>query len=115
MAAPEIKETPQIPEGVEQRAEQVDIPVDIERAGVAPTPTQVTVQVTDDAGNQLIQTSATPGVVIQIPAAQEKLEDWSHGDPDKSLTWYATFWVRLIKKALHFGWRIITRGGSSAN
>lgn len=105
MAASEI-ERPQPPEGVTERP--VEIPPEVERTGAKPTPSQVTAQVADDQGKQLIQSPATQVVTIQIPAAQAQLEDWSHGSPANSLTWFATFWLRLIKKALHFGWRVVT-------
>lgn len=93
--------------------EAPEVPPHIERMGVKPAPSQVTAGVTDDAGRQLIQTPATQVVTIQIPAPQAQLADWSHGSPANSLTWLATFWLRMIKKALHFGWRTITRGGAS--
>lgn len=98
-----------VPEGVRELPETPEVPPHIEREGVTPAQTQVTAQVTDDSGQGLIQTPATQVVTIQIPAAQDQLEDWSHGSPASSLTWFATFWLRMIRKAIHFGWRIITR------
>lgn len=107
------KEKPAVPKEVEVRPEEAEVPPHVERLGVKPAPSQVTAQVTDDAGRQLIQTPATQAVTIQIPAPQAQLADWSHGSPSSSLTWLATFWLRMIKKALHFGWRVITKGGVS--
>jgi len=26
------------------------------------------------------------------------------------MTWLAAFWIRVIKKATHFGWQIVGRG-----
>ncbi len=108
MAEPKERERPAVPEGIEERPEAVEPLTRVEE--LERVPTQVTAQVTDDAGRQLIQTPATQVVTIQIPAAQAQLEDWSHGSPSNSLTWFATFWLRMIKKALRFGWRVITRG-----
>lgn len=99
---------------VEERPEQVEIPPEVERAtGAVATKTQVTAQVTDDTGAPLIQTPPTQVVTIQIPASPIQLADWSKGSPSQSLTWFATFWLRIIKKAFHFGWRVITKGGST--
>ncbi|MCH7640719.1 hypothetical protein IID22_00760 [Patescibacteria group bacterium] len=110
MAAPET-ERPRPPEDLTEHP--VELPPEVERTGAKVTRDQVTAQVTDDQGKQLIQSPATQVVTIQIPAAQAQLEDWSHGSPANSLTWFATFWLRLIKKALHFGWRVVT--GSNPN
>lgn len=108
--APEREKPAPIPEGVEERPESVEIPLHIEREGVTPSTTQVTAQVTDDLGQPLIQTPTKPTIAIQVPADQAQLEDWSHGEPANSLTWYALFWLRIIKKALRYGWRVIRRG-----
>jgi hypothetical protein len=59
----------------------------------------------------LIQTPQTQTVTITIPAAPEKLEDWSKGSPAEAKTWSGFFWLRIIKKAIQFGWRIIVGGG----
>jgi hypothetical protein len=96
-----IKEIPETPE----------IPTNLQEQGVVARPTQVTAQVADAAGKPLIQTPATQTVTITIPTSQQQLADWSKGSPTNSLTWFAFFWLRMIKKALHFGWRIITKGG----
>lgn len=106
MAVSPEREKPPVPEEVQERL--TEVPPEVERAGARPVPSQVTAQVTDDTGQQLIQTPATQAITIQIPAPQNQLADWSHGSPSSSLTWFATFWLRIIKKALHFGWRVIT-------
>ena len=114
MAVSPEREKPPVPEGVEERPEGVpEVPTELEKVGVKPTPSQVTAQVTDDKGRQLIQAPATQVVTIQIPAPQAQLADWSKGSPSASLTWFAAFWIRMVKKALHFGWRVVTKGGAS--
>lgn len=105
MAATPEREKPVPKEAVERPETPEPLPPEVQA-----TPSRFTAQVTDDSGRQLIQTPATQVVTIQIPAAQAQLEDWSHGSPSNSLTWFATFWLRMIKKALRFGWRVITRG-----
>lgn len=95
---------------VKERPMDMEVPPELERGGIVQrVPSQFKGQVTDDHGNPLIQTPQTQTVTIQIPASQQQLEDWSKGDPENALTWFAVFWIRLIKKALHFGWRMIKK------
>ncbi len=116
---PERKEpTPQIPEGAQRREDEMPEPTsEPKEVGVQSVPSQVTVPTVDNMGAQLIQTPATQSATITIPATQQQLDDWSKGSPSDSLTWFAFFWLRLIKKALHFGWRVLMRGSQldSAN
>jgi hypothetical protein len=111
--SPEIeKPQAQPPEGVVKEVPDTpEVPSDFEQHGVTARPTQVTAQVSDDAGTPLIQAPATQVVTITIPTTQQQLSDWSQGSPSDSLTWFAMFWLRMIKKAVHFGWKVITKGG----
>lgn len=102
--APE-REAPAQPE-VTKKPETAEVPVHIEQEGTSVAPPAVA-QPADDAAALDDQTQVSPKVSIQIPTSQEQLEEWSHGSPKNALTWFAAFWLRLIKKALHFGWRII--------
>ena len=99
---PDIQEVPDTPE----------VPRHIEQGGVTSVPVHFTAQVQDDSGNQMITSPAVKKITIEIPATQEVLQDWAQGPPENSLTWYAKFWLRIIKKALFFGWRILLKGGS---
>lgn len=101
-----VKEIPEIPELSEA----------VEKLGVTTPPTQVTAQATDDQGQAGVLTPATQVITIQIPATPTQLLDWSKGESSASLTWLGAFWLRLIKKALHFGWRIVmgNQGGVNA-
>lgn len=98
-----IKEIPETPE----------VPSHLEQSGLTSRPTQITAQVSDDSGAPLIQTPVSQVVTITIPADQQQLADWSKGSPSDSLTWFAMFWLRMIRKAVHFGWKIITKGGQT--
>lgn len=97
-----------VPEGVQERP--TEIPPEVERTGATVTSSQVKTQVVGDDDQPLTQSPATQAVSIQLPATQKQLDDWSHGEPSNALTWFALFWQRLIKKALHFGWRIFGKG-----
>ncbi len=110
---PEIEKPPVQPqEGVvKEIPETPEVPSHLQEQGVTVRPTQITAQVHDDKGVPLIQTPATQTITITIPTTQQQLADWSKGSPSDSLTWLAMFWLRMLKKALHYGWRIITKGG----
>lgn len=95
---------------VKERPTDMEIPPELERGGHAQqVPSQFTAQVSDDSGKPLIQTPQTQTVTIRVPATQKQLEDWAKGDIENAITWFAVFWIRLIKKGLHFGWRMIKK------
>lgn len=108
---PEREEVRTPPQEVKEVIETPEIPEHIEKAGVRPRDDQFKAQVTDDSGQQLIQTPSTRQVSITIPAPQSQLQDWAKGSPSDALTWFASFWLRMIKKAARFGWKVV-RGGS---
>lgn len=93
---------------VKERPTDMEVPPEIEE-GMSVTPSQFKAQVTDDQGKPMIQTPQDPAVTIQVPASQQQLDDWTKGNPDNAITWFAVFWIRLIKKALHFGWRMVKK------
>lgn len=109
VATPE-KQPMQAPEGVKEVIDTPEIPPHVEKGGVSVTPTQFTAQVTDDSGQPVI--TATPTRTVEPPASEEQLENLSKGAPTASVTWLATFWLRMIKKARHFGWKMMGKGGS---
>ncbi len=92
---------------VQEIPDTPEIPSHLEQGGVAVTQTQFTAQVTDDQGQPMIQAPSTSNIKIQIPADPQTLEGWSKGSITESITWYAVFWLRLIKKAVLKGWHII--------
>lgn len=98
------REKTQVPEGIEPQPEVPEITERIEEAGVTTTPTGFTAQVTDDKGQNVITPTAT---TFQVPADTATLTSWSKGGISSSLTWFGAFWLRMIKKAVHFGWRVV--------
>lgn len=94
---------------VEKRPEEFpEIPIEVENKSVVTSiPTQFKAKVTGDKGQPLIQTPTSKPVTIQIPADQTHLATLAKGSVGDSLTWLATFWIRIIKKAIHFGWQVI--------
>lgn len=101
MANPERKDFEVIPEEA--------TPLTIERKEViSAVPSQFTKQVSD-SGKPLIQTPATSQVTVKLPADSPTLTNLSKGSVENAITWFANFWLRMIKKALYFGWKIVNR------
>ena len=95
------------PAPVKERPEEVS-PLTIERKEVvSPVPVNFQKQVNDDVGQPLIQTPQNQVITIQIPSDPVQLESASKGDTGSAVTWLAAFWLRMIKKAVHFGWQIV--------
>lgn len=107
-ATPEIQRPePQIVE----RKEEFVVPETLQQAtGVQVVQKNFKAQVRDDHGQPLIQTPPAQVIEIAPPADSETLEDWSKGSIDSSQTWLGVFWGRIIKKAIHFGWKIVGGG-----
>lgn len=97
------------PKKVVERVDKEASPLTIERKEVVtPTPTQFTAQVTDDQGQPIIQTPQTQKVTITIPAtSEEELKTKAKGSKDDTVSWNASFLLRLFKKAIHFGKKVL--------
>ncbi len=101
---PEIHEVPSVPE----------IPPAVEQAtGVQTRPTHITAKVTDDAGQPMMKSPVTQTITVTLPASTQQLALWAKGSPNEALTWLAGFWLRLVKKAMHFGWNVVMGGGGN--
>jgi hypothetical protein len=72
-------------------------------------------QVKDDKGQPLIQTPPTQVITITPPADDTTLTTWSKGSTSSSLTWLAAFWIRIIKKAIYFGWKVVGKGQANVS
>jgi len=107
-ATPEIPrpEAPQITE----RPEEFIIPETLQQSGVKVVQKTFKAQVTDDHGKPVIQTPPAQVINVTPPADTTSLTTWSKGSVSSSLTWLGAFWLRIIKKALHFGWKIVAGG-----
>jgi hypothetical protein len=104
---PAFVETEKSLEGFEERPEEIS-PLTIERKEViTPVPTQFTQKVTSSTGQTMIQTPQGQAITITLPDEQTTLTDKAKGSSDDSVTWFARFWLRIIKKAVHFGWNVL--------
>ena len=64
--------------------------------------------VTDDSGKHLIQTPQTKKIQIKIPASnEEELKINAKEKTTSSISWNASFLLRVIQKAIHFGKQIL--------
>lgn len=108
MPDPERKEGER---ALQWRPEDVSIPSEVEKKEkVSSRQSQFKAQVYDDSGKPLIATPQTKTVTVQLPADQKTLATLSKGKVSESISWLATFWLRMVKKAAHFGWRVLKRG-----
>lgn len=104
-ATPEVlsREIPHI----QEHSEEFIVPETLQQStGVKVVQKNFTAQVKGDDGATLIQTPPTQVIAITPPAGTSILTSWSKGDVTSSLTWLGAFWLRIIKKALHFGWKV---------
>ncbi len=101
---------------VQERAEEFpEVPVTVENKGVVvPVPSQFTAQVTDEKGKPLISPTDGQSATITLPADAKTLSATSKGTPSEAITWFAAFWLRMFKKAVFFGWKVITGGRNAA-
>lgn len=97
------------PSNINERGEEFEVPKDLEDTGIKAVETAFKARVKDGRKN-LTQSPATTQVTIKIPKTKAVLQDQAKGDLKDASTGFAMFWLRMIKKAIHFGKRIIVGG-----
>ena len=103
---PEILK-PEQPQIQEVKEAEFIVPETLNQSGGKVVQKNFTAQVKNDQGQPLIQTPPAQVITIQPPADDTTLTTWSKGSITSSLTWLGAYWIRVIKKALYFGWRIL--------
>ena len=103
-----------IPEAVTHRPEEVEVPPAFAETGLSAIEREFKTHVRDSKGQNILISPATQQVTIKLPYDKATLTGWLKGSVSSSLTWFATFWLRIIKKALHFGWHMTGKGGGDA-
>lgn len=102
--------TPEIPRpettNIQERAEEFIVPETLQSTGVKVVQKNFTAQVKNDSGKTVIQTPPTQVISVKAPASQQTLTSWAKGSITNSVTWLGMFWLRIIKKALFFGWKV---------
>lgn len=96
------KSEPQITERADEFPETIQ-----QIQGAKPVAKTFKSQVVSDKGQPLIQTPPAQVITVQPPYSQTVLTNQAKGSKSASLTWFSAFWLRMIKKAIHFGWRVI--------
>lgn len=104
-ATPEIPR-PEVPQ-IQERKEEFVVPETLQSSGVKVVQKTFKAQVSDDSGKPLITTPPTQVISVTPPSDTTTLTTWSKGNTSSSLTWLGAFWLRVIKKAIHFGWQIV--------
>lgn len=115
--SPEVKNNLPVSE-IPQEFPEVPVEVENKSFQPQPVPTQFKAQVVDDKGAPLIQTPQNQVVTVQIPNDQVTLTSLAKGSTEDASTWSAAWFLRLIKKALHFGWNVVigrSHDGTTAN
>lgn len=112
-ATPEIPR-PETPLVVEHQEEFI-VPETLQQnTGVQVVQKNFKAQINDDHGMPLISTPPTQVITVTPPEVSAELENWAKGSVESSKTWLGAFWLRIIKKAIYFGWKIIGKEGGHA-
>jgi hypothetical protein len=111
-ATPELlqPESPQVVEHAEEFPETI-----LQSTGAQIVQKNFTGQVMDDNGQPIIQTPPAQVITVNPPADPATLATQAKGPVTSSLTWLAAFWLRVIKRALHFGWRVAEPGSAETS
>lgn len=104
-ATPEIPR-PEAPQ-MQERQEEFIVNENLQSSGVKVVQKNFKSQVANNSGQPVIKTPPTQVISVTPPGDDATLLTQSKGDTSSSLTWLASFWLRVIKKALHFGWQIV--------
>ncbi len=96
---------------IEIRETEAKVPPELRQEGVSARPEKpaeiesVQQQVQEEESKQ-------PGEdTVTLPASLEELRNLAKGPITSSITWFANFWLRIFKKAVHYGYRILLKGG----
>lgn len=112
-ATPEIPR-PEVPQVTEHQEEFI-VPETLQQStGVQVVQKNFKPQFKDDKGQPLITTPPTKVIQVTPPSDDTTLVSWSKGSTTSSQTWLGVFWLRIIKKAIALGWKILRKGELNA-
>jgi len=97
---------------IKERPEDIEIPKALKK-DIEKVETAFTATVKDDKGQPIVQGPMDKKITIEIPQEPAVLETASKGKIGNSFTWFGRFWLRMIKKAIHFGKKIIVKKKSN--
>lgn len=107
----EREKTPTVPEGVNViDTEQKVIPEGVAKeANIQQVETAASANI-KVGGQQAIQTPQDQTITITLPSdPQVLMQQTKKGNIVDALTWFAAYWLRMVKKAAHFGWKVIVK------
>jgi hypothetical protein len=94
---------------IKEKAEEFIVPETLLQAtGIKVVQKNFNAQVKSDKGVPMIQTPPAQVINVSPPANQTTLTGWSKGPITASISWLGMFWLRIIKKAVFFGWKIVS-------
>ncbi|MFC1649436.1 hypothetical protein ACFL2C_01810 [Patescibacteria group bacterium] len=102
-------QTQPAPESVDQIPQQPSMSQEAINRGVQVRQVEFTEKVVDENNKPLTSSPATTDVTIEIPAEKSVLETLAKGSEESAVTWFASFWLRMLRKAAHFGWGVVSR------
>lgn len=91
---------------IQEEKEEFEIPETLEDTGMKAVETAFKATV-KDGKKPLIKSASTDDVIVKIPKTRQILENQAKGNSGDSSTGFAVFWIRMIKKAIHFGKKIV--------
>ena len=92
---------------VSERAEEFIVPESLQQStGMKVVQKNFTAQVKSDKGQPMIQTPPAQVITIAPPANNATLIAWSKGPIVASISWLGMFWLRILKKAMFYGWKV---------
>lgn len=80
--------------------QEFKLPDHLKKDGIEAVETAFKANVKGDDGSALTQSSGS-GASMNPPADTKTLLAWAKGPITNALTWFANFWLRMIKKAKH--------------
>jgi len=106
MTIPEINEIPKVTEDLKPPEIGGEIPEVVEKGQMVQQQPQPIPRTTITATVTTAQPTSVP--TVTIPADPAQLTSLAKGNPTNAITWFANFWLRIIKKALAIGSGIMT-------
>jgi hypothetical protein len=108
MPTPEVS-SPEIPQIKEVNTEaEMPASEELHNTGSQVVLKNFNAKIKDDKGQPLIQTPPTQVITVQPPYDDTTLTKQSKGSITSSLTWLSAFWIRVTKKALYLGWKVVS-------
>ncbi len=103
--------TPEIPRPetqITERQEEFIIPETLQqKTGVQVVQKNFKTQIKNTNGQPLVQAPPAQVITITPPTDDITLAGWSKGSITSSQSWLGMFWLRIIKKAIALGWKIV--------